>query len=63
MPASSGNGKGVCYVEGYSERLAGDKAKNGAQLMKSLAGFDKDVKLGSEMIKFRFWKMSDWQKF
>lgn len=45
MPTSSGNGKGVRYVEGFSWRLAGDEAKNDAQLTKSAAGFDKDFLL------------------
>lgn len=45
MPTSSGKGKGVCYAEGFSWRLAGHDAKSDAQLMKSAAGFDKDFLL------------------
>ena len=45
MPTSYGSGGGVCYVEGFSWRLAGDEAKDDAQLMKSAAGFDKDFLL------------------
>lgn len=42
-PASSEDGKGICCVEGYPGRLAGDEAKSDVQLMKSLGGSEKDV--------------------
>ena len=43
MPASSRDGKGVCCIESCWWRSAGQEAKGDAQLLRSLAGFEKEV--------------------
>ena len=42
MPASSRDGKGVCCIESSWWRSAGQEAEGDAQLMRSLAGFEKE---------------------